>query len=186
MPDSPNRALLANNPVATLAGHQTEMSRTVACAKEDTDTVKTWKAAVDNINWVVKTVNPIVKVCPISFFLYDSLSYFCSSAGCQLSIESTLKDSRSTWPYWMIWNIHTFISPCRQTLEDQFQRDENARKLLEAIRDAFNFANEADILRKMQPGSAQAKILDKMLQYITDCAKVIESCAFMGRVGTPC
>jgi hypothetical protein len=84
----------------------------------------------------------------------------------------------------LIWNIHTFISPRRQTLEDQFQRDENARKLLEAIRNAFDFANEADILKKMQPGSAQAKILNQMLQYITDCVSVIESCAFVGGIGT--
>jgi hypothetical protein len=71
-------------------------------------------------------------------------------------------------------------------LGDQFQRDENARKLLEAIRDVFEFTNEADILRKIQPGSAQAKILNRMLQYITDCAKVVESCAFMGRLGRSC
>jgi hypothetical protein len=174
------------NPARRLAGRQTETSRVVDRAEEDTGTVKIWQAAIDNINWVMDTVNPMTKVCPISFFLYDSLSYNCPSAGCKHSIESTLKSSRGACPCWMMWDIHTFSLPCRQTLGDQFQRDENARKLLEAIRDVFEFTNEADILSKMQPGSAQAKILNRMLQCITDCANVIESCAFMGRVGTSC
>jgi hypothetical protein len=64
------------NPVPILAGRQMELSRTIDRAEEDTDTVKTWKAAVSNIKSVMDTVNPIVEVCPISFFLYDSLSYF--------------------------------------------------------------------------------------------------------------
>jgi hypothetical protein len=64
------------NPVASLADRQTEISPTVDRGVEDTDTVKAWKAAVNNINWVMKTVNPIVKVCPMSFFLYDLLSNF--------------------------------------------------------------------------------------------------------------
>jgi hypothetical protein len=64
-------------------------------------------------------------------------------------------------------------------LEDRFQRDENARKLLETIRDAFEFSNEADVLRKIQPGSAQAKVLDEMLECTTTCANVIAQSVFM-------
>jgi crotonobetainyl-CoA:carnitine CoA-transferase CaiB-like acyl-CoA transferase len=71
-------------------------------------------------------------------------------------------------------------------LGDQFQRDENAKTLLEAIREAFEFGNEADVLRKIEPGSVPAKTLNRMLQCITDCANVIESSAFMGRVGMSC
>ena len=63
-------------PVARLAGRQTETSRTDDRAEEDTDMVKTWKSAVNNIKWVMDTVNPIVKVGPLSIFLYYSLSYF--------------------------------------------------------------------------------------------------------------
>jgi hypothetical protein len=66
------------NPVASLEDRQTEMSRTVDRVVEDTNTVKAWRAAVNNINSVMKTINPIVKVCAISFFLYDSLSHFLS------------------------------------------------------------------------------------------------------------
>jgi hypothetical protein len=51
------------NPVARLAARQTEMSRTVDHAEGDTDTVKILRAAIDNINWVMDTVNPMTKVC---------------------------------------------------------------------------------------------------------------------------
>jgi hypothetical protein len=109
------------NLVASLAGRQTEILPNVDRAVEDTDTVKAWKAAVNNIDWVMRTVDPIVKVCPMSFFLYDLLSNFCPSAGCQLSIESALKDSRGTCPCLaLIWNIHTFYRLVDRLWETSF------------------------------------------------------------------
>jgi hypothetical protein len=59
----------------------------------------------------------------------------------------------------------------------QVQRDNNVRTLLEAIRDAFEFAKEAEVLRNIQPASTQAKILDEMLQYVSEIAEIIESYA---------
>jgi hypothetical protein len=63
-----NLPIESGTPVARLAGRQTEMSRTVDRAEEDTDTVKAWKSAVNNIKWVKDTVNPTVNVCPLSLF----------------------------------------------------------------------------------------------------------------------
>jgi hypothetical protein len=149
--------------LARSAGSRTEISRTVD-TEEDTDTVKTWKAAVNNIKSVMDTVNPIVKVCPISFFFplqfAEPISSPLEHASLALSLLSNIHKVRVlSLPRWIIWNIHTFLSPCRQTLGGQFQRDENSRNLLEAIRETVEFANEADILRRIQPGSAQAKSL---------------------------
>jgi hypothetical protein len=69
-------------------------------------------------------------------------------------------------------------------LLNQFQRDENVRTLLEAIRDAFEFSKEADILRNIQPASKQAKILDEMLQCVTRSAEFIVSYTKDVQVGT--
>jgi hypothetical protein len=69
-------------------------------------------------------------------------------------------------------------------LLQQFKRDDNVRKLLTAIRDGFEFAKEAEVLRSIQPGSKQAKILDEMLQCVSGCAEFIESYAKDAAVGT--
>jgi hypothetical protein len=53
-----------------------------------------------------------------------------------------------------------------------------------AIRDAFEFAKEADVLRNIQPESKQAEILDGMLQCVSKSAKFIESYAKDVQVGT--
>jgi hypothetical protein len=66
----------------------------------------------------------------------------------------------------------------------QFQRDDNVRALLKAIRDGFEFAKEADILRNMEPASTQAKMLDEMLECVSECAKFIRSYAEDVQVGT--
>jgi hypothetical protein len=71
-----------------------------------------------------------------------------------------------------------------QTLLQQFQRDDNVRTLLQAIRDGFEFAKEADVLRNIQPASTQAKILDEMLQCVSECAEFIQSYANDVQVGT--
>jgi hypothetical protein len=50
--------------------------------------------------------------------------------------------------------------------------------------DAFQFANEADVLRNIQPASTQAKMLDEMLQCVSECANFIKSYAFTGPLAT--
>jgi hypothetical protein len=69
-------------------------------------------------------------------------------------------------------------------LLQQVQRDNNVRTLLEAIRYAFEFAKEADVLRNIQPASTQAKILDEMLKYVPEIAQFIESYANDVQAGT--
>jgi hypothetical protein len=83
-----------------------------------------------------------------------------------------------------IWNILTLFFSIRfQTLLRQFERDENIRKLLNAILDAFEFSKEADVLRKMEPRSPLAATLDEMLQCVSKCAKFIISYAKDMQVG---
>jgi hypothetical protein len=76
------------------------------------------------------------------------------------------------------------FSPRLQALILQVQRDDNVRMLLEAIRDAFEFAKEADALRNLKPESMQAKILGDMLQCVFKCGEFIESYAKDVQVGT--
>jgi hypothetical protein len=75
-------------------------------------------------------------------------------------------------------------SPRRQTLLEQVKRDDNVRTLLEAIRDAFEFAKEADALRNIKPESMQAKIPGDMLERVSEFSKFIQSYAKDVRVGT--
>jgi hypothetical protein len=67
--------------------------------------------------------------------------------------------------------------PFFQALIQQVQRDDNIQTLLEAIRDAFEFAEEADTLRNIKPESRQASILEEMLECVSECAKFISSYA---------
>jgi hypothetical protein len=71
----------------------------------------------------------------------------------------------------------------RQTLLLQLQRDDNVQTLLKAIQDAFEFSQEADVLKNMEPASAQAKILDEMLECVSECARFIISYAENVQVG---
>jgi hypothetical protein len=66
----------------------------------------------------------------------------------------------------------------------QVERDGNVEALLEAIRDAFEFAEEADTLRSIKPESKQAAILEEMLECVAECAKFIRSYAGDVQVGT--
>ena len=79
-----------------------------------------------------------------------------------------------------------FFQSHRQPLVCQFQCDENVRTLLKAIRDAFEFANDADItiLKNIQPESMQAKILNEMLHCVSESVVFIESYAKDVRIGT--
>jgi hypothetical protein len=70
-----------------------------------------------------------------------------------------------------------------QTLLQQVQRDDNVRTLFEAICDAFEFTKDGDVLSKIQPESMQAKILEDMLERVTEIGKFIESYAKNVQVG---
>jgi hypothetical protein len=70
-----------------------------------------------------------------------------------------------------------------QALIQQVQRDDNIETLLEAILDAFEFAEEADTLRHIRPESSQARILEDMLKCVSECAEFIRSYAEDVNVG---
>jgi hypothetical protein len=81
-------------------------------------------------------------------------------------------------------DIHTlFFSPRCQTLLRQVQRDGNVQALLETIRDAFEFAKEADVLRNIKPESRQATILKEMLECVSELGRFIESYAMNVQLG---
>jgi hypothetical protein len=90
-------------------------------------------------------------------------------------LESALKDPRGASPCLLgVYGIFTFFfSTYRQTLLQQVQRDDNVQTLLDAIREAFEFAEEADPLRNIRPESRQATILEEMLECVSQCAKFI-------------
>ena len=98
---------------------------------------------------------------------------------------SSLKDPRGTCllPCRRIWQIHSFLLR-RQALLKQFERDDNVLTLLKAIRDAFDFAKEASVLRNIKQASAQAEILDEMLRCVSEIVEFIESYAKDVQVGT--
>jgi hypothetical protein len=83
-------------------------------------------------------------------------------------------------------DIHssTFVFTYCQTLLLQLKRDDNVRTLLQAILDGFDFVKKADVLRNMDPESTQPKILDEMLECVSECAKFIISYAKDVQVGT--
>ncbi|KAH9960961.1 hypothetical protein BGW80DRAFT_922078 [Lactifluus volemus] len=80
----------------------------------------------------------------------------------------------------LAWSL---LSTIPETLLQQVQRDGNIQVLLEAIRDAFEFAVEADTLRNLKPESRQATILGEMLECVSECAKFISSYAEDIKVG---
>jgi hypothetical protein len=73
--------------------------------------------------------------------------------------------------------LNRLCSTCCQVLLQQVQRDESIETLLEAIRDAFEFAEEADTLRSIKPESRQVSILREMLECVSESAKFIKSYA---------
>jgi hypothetical protein len=75
---------------------------------------------------------------------------------------------------WRIWIDQKFVT-WHQTLLLQLKRDDNVRTLLQAILDAFDFVKKADLLRNMDTESTQPKILDEMLECVSECAKFIIS-----------
>jgi hypothetical protein len=75
----------------------------------------------------------------------------------------------------MIWSI--FLTHW-QTSVDLLRHDDNVRRSFKAILDTFQFANEADVLKNIQPASTQANMLNEMLHCVSECAKFIKSYAF--------
>ncbi len=72
------------------------------------------------------------------------------------------------------------LIPCLlgcQTLLEQYQRDDNVLTLLEALHDAFDFADHEDTLNSITPDSKQAQILTLMLQDVCSCSDFIQSYA---------
>jgi hypothetical protein len=103
-------------------------------------------------------------------------------------VESALKDPRGP-SHCLIGRCRTvthfiFFPFCHQTLLRQVERDVNIETLLEAIRDVFEFAEEADALRNIMPESRQATILEEMLECVSKCAEFIRSYAEDVQVGT--
>ncbi len=64
-----------------------------------------------------------------------------------------------------------------QTLLGQYERDENVVTLVEAMHDAFDFANQKDTFRAIGRESKQAQILTLMLQHVCNCCDFIRSYA---------
>jgi hypothetical protein len=52
------------------------------------------------------------------------------------------------------------------------------------ILDTFGFANEADVLKNIQPASVQANMLNEMLHCVSECANFVKSYAFTGPLAT--
>ncbi|KAF8263384.1 hypothetical protein EI94DRAFT_592133 [Lactarius quietus] len=64
-----------------------------------------------------------------------------------------------------------------KTLLEQFQRDDNVRTLVVAIRDAFDFAKQEDTFKTIERVPRQAQIITLMLQHVCNCCEFIQSYA---------
>ncbi len=64
-----------------------------------------------------------------------------------------------------------------QTLVEQYQRDDRARTLLEAMHDAFDLADHEETLKFIKPDSKQAQVLTLMLRDVCSCGVFIQSYA---------
>ncbi|KAI0260995.1 hypothetical protein BC834DRAFT_492665 [Gloeopeniophorella convolvens] len=74
----------------------------------------------------------------------------------------------------MAWSV---LSCIPKALLAQVERDGNVQALLSAVHDAFDFAQLAEPLKAIKPGSKQAQILTIMLQHVCDCGDFIDSYA---------
>ena len=98
-------------------------------------------------------------------------------------MELALKDTRGTSPCVLgVYGVFMF-SPRFQTLIQQVQRDDSVRTLFEAIHDTFEFARDANALRNINPESRQTRILEEMLQCVSEIGKFIELYARHVQVG---
>ncbi|KAH8991132.1 hypothetical protein EDB86DRAFT_3244768, partial [Lactarius hatsudake] len=69
------------------------------------------------------------------------------------------------------------VSAIPATLLEQYERDDNVLTLLEAMHDAFDFAQHEDTLKSIKPDSRQAEILNTMLRDVCSCSDFIRSYA---------
>ncbi|KAH9001614.1 hypothetical protein EDB92DRAFT_83340 [Lactarius akahatsu] len=69
------------------------------------------------------------------------------------------------------------VSAIPGTLLKQYERDDNVLTLLEAMHDAFDFAQHEDTLKSIKPDSRQAEILNTMLRDVCSCSDFIRSYA---------
>ncbi|KAI0258821.1 hypothetical protein BC834DRAFT_962945, partial [Gloeopeniophorella convolvens] len=74
----------------------------------------------------------------------------------------------------MAWSILSFIP---KTFLVQIERDDNVRKLLQAIHDAFDLLDNAKFLKNTVPNSKQTQVLLTMMRHICDCAYLIQTYA---------
>jgi hypothetical protein len=181
----------SNTPVGPGQDGQTEISRTVDRAEEamkGMDTMTAWEGAIGVIKQVLDAIGPIADVGLTSFLRilcfaelafalqllpHAHLAWKLLSKIPEVCLHALLEDRERSM---------SFIN--RQTLLLQLQRDDNVQTLLKAIQDAFEFAREADALKNMEPASTQARILDEMLECVSECAKFIISYAENVQVGT--
>jgi hypothetical protein len=179
-------------PVRQVAESQTEISRTALSRAEEAinvvDTIKTWESAVSAIKRVMDTVTPIASVGPpvSSSSIRPGLMFapqLNSFARLTWGLLSKIPDVRFLFLSLYMRQSLVCLLWC-QTLLKQIQRDNNIQTLLEVIRDAFEFAEEAEILRSIKPESKQATILEKMLECVAECATFIKLYAEEVKVGT--
>jgi hypothetical protein len=162
--------------ITVTANCQTDMLGVALChAEEALNAMETWSSAVDVIKLVMDAVSPIAAVCPVSFCLslseltpilqlqpYANLAWSLLSKipeVCLLAFSGYIE--------------HSFL-PCCQTLLQQVQCDDNVQTLFQVIHDAFEFAEDADALRSIKPKSRQARILEEMLQCVSEIGKFIK------------
>jgi hypothetical protein len=166
---------------------QTEMPRiALRRAEEAVNTMGTWGSAVGVVKQVMDAVSPISSVCPNPFCLFFAESTPILQLHPYASLAWSLLSKMPEVRHLALSGDagYSFLfSPHRQTLLQQVQRDDNVRSLFEAICDAFAFAKDVDALRRIKPESVQAKILEDMLERVSEISKFIESYAKDVRVG---
>jgi hypothetical protein len=180
-----------NTPVRPVQDGYMEIPRTVDRAEEamkGIDAMTAWKGAIGVIKQVLDAIGPIADVCltsilrtlcfaELAFALqllpHAHLAWKLLSKIPEVCLHALMEDRERSM---------SFIN--RQTLLLQLQRDDNVQTLLKAIQDGFEFAREADALKNMEPASTQARILDEMLECVSECARFIISYAEDVQVGT--
>jgi hypothetical protein len=176
----------------TLSANETEiLDATLHRAEEAINTMESWSSSVDVIKKVMDAVSQIAAVRLMSFPLsfvelisilqlqsYANLAWGLLSKIPEVPVLALLEDAKPKLTF-------TNFSHGCQALLQQVQRDQNVRTLFVAIRDAFEFAKDADALRNISPESRQAKILEEMLQCVFEIGKFIELYAKHVQVGKP-
>jgi hypothetical protein len=109
----------------------------------------------------------------------------CCPSACQLGMDSALQYSSGARLALLDDMEHSpfFFLAHWQSSVHRLRHDDNVRTSFKVILDTFEFANEADVLRNIQPASRQATVLDEMLQCVSECANYIKAYAFT-QVGT--